>query len=357
MTEKKHQGIHTFFGVILWMLRKTWAVAVWHPLGRPASEKRHGKRPHLWRLASAVAYRVALMPIFLAVGWLMLLVGLTHPPRQAIAVHPEQFGLSYRNVEFSSADGVKLKGWYINSLSEGNLLQGGTWKQQRPAVVLCHGYGAARDQMLYPLGAELASVGYDVLLMDFRGHGQSGDAPVSFGETEAADVAAAVVFLQRQPGVDPERIGIVGLGMGGYAAIVTAPRSQAIRCVVAVDTYPSIRTMLRRNAAHAHATAPVGSAAAWGMGLYFGSRLLDDAAVEATQAFGSRGLLLVNGANDVRMPARDLDPMIAASGGKAARLVVPDASHGQAIQRLSTAKMIVRYFDGYLQPASETSLP
>jgi len=339
------------------ILRKTLAVAIWHPLGRPGSEKRRGKYPRLWRAISAVAYRVALMPIFLVLAWVILLVGLTHPPRQAFAARPEQFGLSYRNVEFSSADGVKLRGWYVNSLSKDDILLHEAWKRQRPAVVLCHGYGASRDQMLYPLGSELTSAGYDVLLMDFRGHGQSGDAPVSFGETEAADVAAAVQFLQSQPGVDPERIGVVGAGMGGYAAIVSGPRSKAVRCVVAVDTYPSVHTMLRRNARHARVPGTLGTAAAWGMGLYFGSRLMDDAAIEAVRNFGSRGLLLINGADNVRMPAEDLEPMIATATNTNARLIVPGATHGQALRRPGIAKMIVRYLDGYLQATPEKTDP
>ena len=47
------------------------------------------------------------------------------------------------------------------------------------------------------------------------------------------DVTAAVRFLQRQPGVDPTRIGVVGLSMGGEEAIDASGTDPSIRAVVA----------------------------------------------------------------------------------------------------------------------------
>lgn len=328
--------------------RKLRAVLLWHPLGRPVQLQPNRRHPRMRKIAWAIAYRLALSPILLAAACVMFLVLLTHPPRQALSALPGQYALTCRDVEFLSDDGVELQGWYINSFSADKALSNGDWKEGRPAVVLCHGYGAARDQLLYPIGRDLVRAGYDVLLMDFRGHGQSGDAPVSFGTTEAADVTAAVRYLSQQPGVDGDRIGLLGSGMGAFAAILSAPRCPGVQCVVAVDTYPSVPTTLRRTVKRLRAPAAMGSAIGWGMSLYFGHRLLDDSAVTTTQAFGDRGLLLITGQRNTRMPASDLEPIIHVGNPNAARMIVPNAGHGQALFQPKTAAMVVQYFDAFL---------
>ncbi len=328
---------------------KVRPVLFWHPLGQPMRAWREGKRSFGNCLIRSVAYRVALMPIVIAAAWLVALLSLTHPPRKALANFPEQFCMPYTDVSFTTADGVELTGWYMCSLAARDVMEDDKWKELRPAVVLCHGYGGSRDQLLFPLGQELIAAGYDVLLIDFRGHGRSGGAPVSFGLTEAADVQAAVQFLEDQPGVATDRIGVVGLGMGGHAAILAAPRCSGVKCVVALETYPSVQTLFRHQANRMHAPTVAGSSLAWGMSLYFGNRLLDHNAIESARDFGNRGLLLVSGSADTHAPAEELEPVIAASGAKAARLVVPGAKAGHTLARRETTTMIVRYLDAYLQ--------
>lgn len=326
----------------------TRKILFWHPLGAmvPASKSKH---PYFWRFMGGLLYRVALLPLVVVGAWLVMIYSLTHPPRTAVAVTPEQFSLVCRDVKFQADDGVTIKGWYINSLvAGGSPLTTENWKERRPAVVVCHGYRGARDQLLYPLGNELAKAGYDLLLIDFRGHGLSEDAPVSFGTTEAADVMAAVRFLQDQPGIDDKRIGILGVGMGGYAAMLAGPRCKGVNAVVAVDAYPSVPAVFENVARGLHVPGELGTAFSWGMSAYFGHRLIDDNAVDSARAFSGRGLLLVTGSRAQRTPARDLEPILSGSGGNTARLIVPGAGDGQAASNQAVARMIVWYFDGML---------
>jgi pimeloyl-ACP methyl ester carboxylesterase len=322
-------------------------ILFWHPFGAmmPASKSKH---PYLWRFVGGVLYRVALLPLVVMGAWLVMIYSVTHPPRQAIAVTPDQFSLVCRDVRFNSDDGVIIKGWYINSLVAGGPLTTENWKQRRPGVVLCHGYGGNRDQLLYPLGRELAQAGYDLLLLDFRGHGLSADAPVSFGTTEAADVMAAVRYLQSQSGVDEQRIGILGTGMGGYAAILAGPRCKGVRCVVAVDSYPSVPAVFENMAHRMHVPTELGTAFSWGMSAYFGHRLIDENAVDSSHNYTDRGLLLITGSRAESTPPADLEPIVAGAGGNIARLIVPGARDGQAANSPAVARMVVSYFDGML---------
>jgi dienelactone hydrolase len=59
-------------------------------------------------------------------------------------------------------------------------------------------------------------------MLDARGHGRSRGVGMDAGWYGTADIAAAVQYLQRLPGVDPARIGLLGLSMGGEEAIGAA---------------------------------------------------------------------------------------------------------------------------------------
>jgi fermentation-respiration switch protein FrsA (DUF1100 family) len=67
--------------------------------------------------------------------------------------------------------------------------------------------------------AVLARHGYGALLLDGRGHGLSGGHAMDFGWWGDRDIAAAISFLTRQPGVHAGKIALVGESMGGEQAL------------------------------------------------------------------------------------------------------------------------------------------
>src|SRR5690606_29218420 len=81
--------------------------------------------------------------------------------------------------------------------------------------------------------AVLAGAGYGVLMIDARGHGDSGGRAMDFGWHGDADIVAATAFLAGRPEVDPDRIGAVGMSMGGEQAIGASGGDPRIRAVVA----------------------------------------------------------------------------------------------------------------------------
>jgi len=146
-------------------------------------------------------------------------VAATNVPRPAIGATPGSVGLEHAAVEVVTADGVRLAAWYVPSAN-------------RAAVVLLHGAGSTRSNVLRH-AAVLAEHGYGVLLLDARGHGESDGRAMDFGWWGDADVTAAVDLLAQQPDVDAERIGVVGLSMGGEEAIGASAADERIRAVVA----------------------------------------------------------------------------------------------------------------------------
>ena len=129
-------------------------------------------------------------------------------------VPADHLGVAHENVQFTTADGLTLKGWYIPSRNGAAVISfPGRNGPQKPARVLArHGYG--------------------VLLFDRRGEGESEGEPNSWGWGGDADVKAAIAYLQRRPDVDPDRIGGIGRSVGGEMMIETAAETDALKAVV-----------------------------------------------------------------------------------------------------------------------------
>jgi dipeptidyl aminopeptidase/acylaminoacyl peptidase len=173
-------------------------------------------RARLHRVAAGI---LTVFVALLVVSVLGVAVAGTNVPRPAIGESPAGRGLAYESVTLSTDDGVAFAGWYVASTN-------------RAAVVLLHGAGSTRSNVLDE-AAVLAGHGFGVLMVDARGHGDSGGRAMDFGWHGDADIAAAVRFLAARPDVDRERIGAVGLSMGGEEAIGATATNPIIRAVVA----------------------------------------------------------------------------------------------------------------------------
>lgn len=159
---------------------------------------------------------------------LVTLVGLfaawspAHSPHAAPA--PPQASAGGRRIELRSESGSTIRGW----LAPGRPGAG--------AVLLLHGIGGKASDML-GRARFLARAGFSVLAIDFRGHGDSTPARTTYGALESADARAAVEFLRATlPG---ERIGVIGVSMGGAAALL-GPSPLPIQALVLESVYPTI---------------------------------------------------------------------------------------------------------------------
>jgi pimeloyl-ACP methyl ester carboxylesterase len=130
-----------------------------------------------------------------------------------------EMGFGGREVSFETSDGVRLWGWYVPPTD------GGT-------VVLRHGAGSTAGSVV-PQASILVANGYGVLMTDARGHGRSEGDAMDFGWYGDDDIGAALTFLAGQTEVDPSRIAVVGMSMGGEEAIGAAGSDDRIAAVVA----------------------------------------------------------------------------------------------------------------------------
>jgi hypothetical protein len=153
----------------------------------------------------AVVAQALLMPT--AIAYVVTHVSRAHVPTAHL-------GAAHEDVQFETSDGLRLKGWYIPSRNGAAVISfpGRASSQERAKVLARHGYG--------------------VLLFDRRGEGESEGDPNTFGWQGERDIHAAVAFLQRRPDVEPQRIGGIGLSVGGEMMIHAAAESKALKAIV-----------------------------------------------------------------------------------------------------------------------------
>lgn len=106
----------------------------------------------------------------------------------------------------------------------------------RPVVVMLHGFGGHRDEtgdLFAKLAKSLAKEGLSSLRIDFPGCGKSegefGDATVPLYRRAAI---ASIRFARSAPGMDAERVGLLGFSFGGAIATAClagdAPKTKAL---------------------------------------------------------------------------------------------------------------------------------
>ncbi|MEO0575037.1 MAG: alpha/beta fold hydrolase [Pseudomonadota bacterium] len=101
-------------------------------------------------------------------------------------------------------------------------------------VVVLHGYGTNKELMA-PYAALFADAGFNVLLVDLPGHGQSGGDFVTFGVREAV----AINHLPQQLDLSdiPSPLILFGTSLGGSTAIRSAATSDAWDAVIALHPF------------------------------------------------------------------------------------------------------------------------
>jgi len=95
-------------------------------------------------------------------------------------------------------------------------------KKKSPCIVLCHGFTGHKAEVHFlftKCARNLAKSGFASLRFDFRGSGDSeGEFKDMSLEEEISDAIAAINFVKKQKNIDKNKIGLLGLSMGGLVS-------------------------------------------------------------------------------------------------------------------------------------------
>ena len=174
-----------------------------------SSRRIGGRRISRWgrRLARGILGVGLVVGLAVPIGMGYVVANRTSP------VHADSdLGMPHENVSFGTADGLVLTGSYIPS-------------RNGAAVIVFPGRRAGHTRLL-------AMNGYGVLVFEPRGQAGSEGDPNLLGWSGEPDLDAAIAYLQTRPDVEPDRIGGVGLSVGGELMIQTAAHNLGLSAVV-----------------------------------------------------------------------------------------------------------------------------
>ena len=184
-------------------------------------------RALLWVSVAAAGLAVA----YLVIGYVVA-ARFSAPVRKPVERTPADVGLDYREVNFRSTDGLVLSAWWVER------------KGSSRAAVLVHGWvGDRSDLHVVETALVYERAGYNVLMLDLRGHGGSGGERVTLGYREARDVRGALSWLEGR-GFDPKDVVLHGWSMGGAAVLRAAPGT-GVAAVVEESAYADLPPLLR----------------------------------------------------------------------------------------------------------------
>ncbi len=130
--------------------------------------------------------------------------------------NPADGGLDYSDVHVITRDGVAIHGWWIPQ------------EDAQGAVLVAHGNAGNIEQRL-GLARAFRSMGYSVLLFDYRGYGNSTGSPSEDGVY--LDAEAAYDYLVQEKKHAPSQIVLYGESLGGAVAIELALRRDCLAVI------------------------------------------------------------------------------------------------------------------------------
>jgi uncharacterized protein len=228
--------------------------------------------------------------------------------------------LGAETVRFGSAEDVTIVASWMKN------------KHPRACALLGHGIGGDRSNM-----ADIARMfkrhDIDVLVPDFRAHGDSIASYTTAGHLEAKDMDAAFGFLKSK--CSKRKIIVYGFSMGGAAALLGSSAQNADMLIleaVYADIETAIRVRLRRDLGSFGETLVLPFLLK-ALELKTGISPANMRPMDSAQRVSAPTLILA-GARDIRAPVTDANKIRASLKGTSRLIVVPDADHGDIAARL-----------------------
>ena len=127
------------------------------------------------------------------------------------------------------SDGLRINGYLLTPGGEG----------KHPCIIYNRGgnpqlNSLSRESLTRGHAAVLATAGYLVVASHYRQGGGS-EGHDQFGGDDLNDVLNLIPLLEREPGCDPSRIGMIGVSRGGMMTYLSLKRTERIRTAAVIS--------------------------------------------------------------------------------------------------------------------------
>ena len=188
--------------------------------------------PNKWWLKLGLAFAVIVIVVSLGASGFMG-YSMTRVERVPVGLSPASLGLDYQDVSFPSRlDGLSLHGWYLAAPGS------------EQVIIMLHGeeqHRADPDIGMLNIASSLVEHGYDVLMFDLRGHGESEGNMISGGYFEKRDLLGAIDYVKGQ---GLESIGVIGFSLGAVTALMAAKETGDIDAIVADSSFADLNDII-----------------------------------------------------------------------------------------------------------------
>ncbi len=141
---------------------------------------------------------------------------------------------TYEEVSITSVDGLTLKGYYLDAKVPTS-----------KTVILAHGYSSKGTYMGSYAKLYYEEFGYNILLPDDRGHGNSEGNFTGFGWIDRIDYLKWIDFVINRLGQDSQIV-LHGVSMGGATVLMTSGENipDNIKAIISDCSYTSVKDEL-----------------------------------------------------------------------------------------------------------------
>lgn len=240
-------------------------------------------------------------------------------PRRPHTTTPAAFGIPFSEVRFATRHNRQLYGWWIPAQEPAS--------HPAPILILVHGWGRNVERTL-PYVRQLHRMGYDLLAVDLRNHGSSDPDRYPNLLMFSEDIRAAVDFVVRRASGEPRPIGVIGLSVGGGAAIHAAAHDDRISNVVTIGALAHPVDVMRPEFEKRHVPYfPVVWLTLEYLQFRIGARFDRFAPVNVIGTTGAR-ILLIHGEDDIVVPIEQARKLATAGNPATIRLwTIPGRGH------------------------------
>ena len=251
-----------------------------------------------------------------------------HPQRTLVDT-PQRHGIEYRTDEFRAADGAKLNAWFLPART-------GNGGKAKGTVLFLHG-NAENISTHFLSVAWMPGEGFNALIFDYRGYGDSEGVPSLAGMQ--LDIDAAMRHLVEDPAIDPDRIVVYGQSLGGALAIAYVAHSayrSHIRAVVIDSAFSDYRLIVRQKLASTWLTWPL---------QWLPWMTVDDTYSPAASvaSISPLPLLLLHGDKDEVVPFEHSQMLFELARDPKELWIVPGAGHTESVASEAVRKRLVAY--------------
>lgn len=295
-----------------------------------------------------------------AMGSLTLAIGAASIPLSGLLIRPRlkrlsqlksphlrglirRSGIEFEDVMIPSFDGTKLYGWWMAAA------------RRAPTVVVLHGVKKNRTDVLRT-ALVLRRAGFNVLLFDGRGHGDSEGRFVTYGFYERRDVETAIEWLIAEKRINRNRVGLAGESMGAAIALQVAAHHSWIRAVWADSPFASLKRVAEEYVRRVtRLPVAVLNPVLWTttrVANYRGNFDLETINPVELAAQIRCPVTLVHGTNDLMIAVLHSEQIYEALAGEKQIWLVEGARHARSVRhaRLEYSRRLTQFFTDKLRP-------